>query len=258
MKKFVCSIFLLLGVCCAINSQLSAQELPPIETYLPKDYGAEDQVWSISQGANNTMYFGNNEGLLSYNGARWTLYDSPNSSIIRSVKVVDDKIFTGSYMDFGYWVKDDKGFLNYTSIVKETNLELLEDEEFWNILKLDQWLIFQSLDRIYIYDTVADSFNVINSSTTIIKIYKVDEDIYFQKINQGIYILENGAERLISNSPQLINANVINISSSDQGLLFITRSKGFYTLNNGIVAQWDSALNSQLSNYKIYKNNYSF
>ena len=252
MKKFVCSIFLLLGVCCAINSQLSAQELPPIETYLPKDYGAEDQVWSISQGANNTMYFGNNEGLLSYNGARWTLYDSPNSSIIRSVKVVDDKIFTGSYMDFGYWVKDDKGFLNYTSIVKETNLELLEDEEFWNILKLDQWLIFQSLDRIYIYDTVADSFNVINSSTTIIKIYKVDEDIYFQKINQGIYILENGAERLISNSPQLINANVINISSSDEGLLFITRSKGFYTLNNGIVAQWDSALNSQLSNYKIY------
>lgn len=231
-----------------------SQELPPIETYLPKDYGAEDQVWGIAQGDDKTIYFANNEGLLSYNGAKWTLYESPNSSIIRSVKVVDDKIFTGCYMDFGFWEKDDKGFLNYTSIAKQKNIKLLEDEEFWNILKLDHWLVFQSLDRIYIYDTIQDSFRIIDSNTTITKVYKVDEDIYFQKLNEGIYKLEKGNEVLVTNNQEIIHSNIINISRKDNGLLFLTKAKGFYTMadESTAVSQWDAALNKELSKYIVY------
>ena len=37
---------------------------------------------------------------VTYNGARWKLYDSPNSTIMRSVKSIDSKIFSGSHMDF--------------------------------------------------------------------------------------------------------------------------------------------------------------
>ena len=56
-----------------IVTQLSifSQELPPIEVFKPKDYGAEDQNWGISQSDDKTIYFANNKGLLTYNGARW-------------------------------------------------------------------------------------------------------------------------------------------------------------------------------------------
>jgi hypothetical protein len=54
----------------------------------------------ISQDQNHYVFFANNEGLLEYNGSNWKLYPSPNE--IRSVKVIDNKVYTGSYMEFGF------------------------------------------------------------------------------------------------------------------------------------------------------------
>jgi hypothetical protein len=47
--------------------------------------------------------FANNDGLLEFNGSSWKLYPSPNETIIRSVKAVGERIYTDSYMEFGYW-----------------------------------------------------------------------------------------------------------------------------------------------------------
>ena len=60
-----------------IQLNVLAQELPPIEVFMPENYGAEDQNWAISQSEDETVYFANNKGLLTYNGARWKLYESP-------------------------------------------------------------------------------------------------------------------------------------------------------------------------------------
>ena len=87
----------------------------PIENYSPKEYGAENQNWAISQSKEKFIYVANNSGLLEFDGAKWKLYPSPNNSIIRSVKVIDQKIYSGGYMDFGYWEKNDLGILTLAS-----------------------------------------------------------------------------------------------------------------------------------------------
>jgi ligand-binding sensor domain-containing protein/DNA-binding CsgD family transcriptional regulator len=235
-----------------ISFTFFAQELPPIETFMPEVYGAEDQNWAITQDDDQSIYFANNKGLLEYNGARWKLYNTPNSSIIRSVKFIDSKIFTGCHTDFGFWEKDNLGTLNYTSLVQRKKLQLKEDEEFWNILKLEQYILFQSLDRIYIYDTQADSFSIIESNTTITKIYKIDNSIYFQKINQGIFKFESGQEKLISNDMTLKDKIVVNIFKYNNQLLFQTKESGFFLLNNGNAVPWNTSLNNKLSQYSTY------
>ena len=88
-----------------------AQELPPIHNFSPTTYNAGNQNWSISQSDEKDIYVGNNYGLLAYNGASWKTYASPNGSHIRAVNVVGDRIFTGCYMEFGYWFEDDFGDL---------------------------------------------------------------------------------------------------------------------------------------------------
>ncbi|MDX1314770.1 MAG: hypothetical protein R3356_04655, partial [Eudoraea sp.] len=50
----------------------TAQELPPVQNFAPIDYSGENQNWSISQSADKHIYVANNEGLLVYNGAKWT------------------------------------------------------------------------------------------------------------------------------------------------------------------------------------------
>ena len=142
-RRYLCFLFL--------STILHAQEHPPIQVYTPKDYAGETQNWSISQDSRNYIYVANNKGLLEFNGAEWHLYESPNKSIVRSVHVIDDLIYTGCNGDFGFWEKDESGQLVYNSLSKTMEVPLLEDEEFWNIINVDNYILFQSLKRIYIY-----------------------------------------------------------------------------------------------------------
>ncbi|MDT8347033.1 MAG: hypothetical protein RQ756_04470, partial [Flavobacteriaceae bacterium] len=119
--------FLIFSAICFLGN-LHAQEIPPIQSFKYTDYGAEDQNWAITQDDALNIYVANNKGLLKYDGARWTLYPSPNESILRSVNFINGKIYTGGYMEFGFWEKDKFGVLNYTSVSRTLAQRLKEDE----------------------------------------------------------------------------------------------------------------------------------
>ena len=229
-----------------------AQELPPVEIYLPKQYGAENQNWSISQSKEKYIYIANNKGLLEFNGAKWQLYPSPNQTIMRSVNVVNNRIYTGCYMEFGYWQRNDIGILDYKSLSQSLNIPLIEDEQFWSIIDIDDWVLFHSLNRIYIYNTKTNDYKIIDSETTITKIYKVDESIYFQKINDGIYKIQNGKELLITDNVIVRNNEVVNIFNHNNKLLIETRQDGFYFFEKNNLIKWDIPANSLLSNISVY------
>lgn len=239
--------FFLLFLILKVNSQ----ELPLINRFSQEDYNAESQNWSISQSENGFIYVANNKGLLEFNGASWDLYPTPNQTIMRSVKAHKDKIFTGFYMDFGYWQKDDFGILNYTSLVKENKIKLLSDEQFWNIIELDGWILFQSLQRIYIYNLNSDLVKVINSDTTITKMFKVDDSVYFQKFGEGIFKIEKGISKLLSDKKELRENVVVLVYKKNQKLIFLTQNNGFYTLED------EYELSSELSDFLKDKSIYN-
>jgi hypothetical protein len=228
------------------------QELPPIKFYTPNQYKAENQNWAISQADNKNIYIANNKGLLEFNGASWQLYPSQNETIVRSVKVVNDTIFTGCYMDFGFWKKNIQGFLEYTSLTQKLDINIEEDEQFWNIMEVDNWLLFQSLDNIYILNRKDFSVNKISSSTTITKIYKVENNIYFQRLGEGIYRFENGKDILVYDHSELKENIIINIFKNDNNIIFVTQDKGFYYYKDGQLSIWDIPASSVLSNITIY------
>lgn len=233
------------------NSSFS-QELPPINFFTPKEYKAENQNWSISQGLDKNIYIANNIGLLEFNGARWKLYPSPNETILRSVKAIGERIYSGSYMDFGYWKKNNFGTLAYTSLSKKLNIKLIEDEQFWNIIEIDNWILFQSLNRIYILNSTDNSLQIIAANTLITKMYAVDGSIYFQNENEGIYKIDNGKSILITNDQLIKNSTVINIFIKDDYLLLETQEKGFYKLDKGKLTAWEISSNKLLSEVIVY------
>lgn len=231
---------------------LKAQELPPIEVFTPDIYGGENQNWAISQSQDKYIYVANNKGLLEFNGANWQLYPSPNETIIRSVKVVKDKIYTGCFMEFGYWQKDSLGILNYTSLSNKINDKIVEDEQFWNIVELDKYMLFQSLHRIYVYDVSSDIFKIIESRTQLPKMYKVNGSIYFQKMDDGIFKIENGDPILVTKD-QIVKDNiVVNIYEHQNRLLIQTQNKGFYFINNGALDKWNITSNELLNQTTVY------
>ena len=236
-----------------LNGILSfSQELPPIIKYNPVTYNAGNQNWMVSQDKNHILYFANNEGLLEYNGTVWTLYKSTNETIIRSVKAIDDLIYTGSYMEFGYWKRMTNGRLTYTSLSDKIKNIIIDDEQFWNILNFDKWVVFQSLNRIYIYDLESKKFKIISPKNSITKIFKTDSAIYFQVFNEGLFEIENGKSQLVSDDLILKNNKIVNVFQDENGLIIHTQASGFYRLNKNSVSNFTTSADSELNHTSIY------
>ncbi len=229
-----------------------AQEIPPINKYTPENYGAENQNWAISQNSKKYIYVANNKGLIEFNGASWQLYATPNETIMRSVKCIEDLVYTGFYMDFGFWKKDDYGQLKYTSIVKENNITMLEDEQIWEICELDGWVIFKSLERIYLYNIESKDFKIINASDNILKISRVENRIYFQELGKGVFVIENGQPKLVSDHDILKESRLVEILSKNGKLFFVTQKEGFYFLKNNLLQRWIPSSAKLLSTKTIY------
>ncbi|MGB5419304.1 triple tyrosine motif-containing protein, partial [Algibacter sp.] len=245
--NFLVALFLLGFIFSA-----KTQERPPINVFYPEDYNGEAQNWSISQSDEGFIYIANSKGLLEYNGAKWNLYESPNQTNLRSVLVIDNLIYSGNYQDFGFWEKNNYGVLNYTSLTKELNVELLEDEEFWNILSLDNSILFQSLDRIHIYNKLTKAYSVVNSKTKMSRLFKEGTNFYFQSLNNGLYKIENGAAVLVSDNDIVKNNVIVSVFNNKGKTLMLTQDNGFFELQNNNLTQWDIPANSFLKKVSVF------
>jgi AraC family chitin signaling transcriptional activator len=235
-----------------LSTSLHSQELPPIQNFSPGDYLGGNQNWMVSQASNKYIYAANNAGLVEYNGEKWKLYESPNGTIIRSVKVIGALIYTGTYMNFGYWEKDQLGNLQYTALSDQLEERLIEDEQFWNILDIGDWVLFQSLDRIYIYNTKDRSFEIIDAKTTRAKIFKVGNTVYFQKINEGVYKIEKGKAVLVSDAVVFKKKVLVGAFPVDKKIIFLSEHGEFYRLEGKILSKWNVMASDKLRSLTIY------
>lgn len=247
MYRIIYTLILLLT-----TNVVFTQELPPINIFSPENYGAANQNWAITQASNKFIYVANNEGLLEYNGASWQLYPTPNETIMRSVKSFKDKIYTGFFMDFGFWQKNDFGLLEFTSLVEEHQIKMLEDEQIWEIFELDGWMIFKSLERIYLFNLKKNTVKIISSKSRIHKLSIVDEVIYFQENDRGVFRVENGIAKLVSDDPILKNNRIVDFFLKDDKLLILTQKEGFFFLEGKKLIPWKIPADQFLSDKTIY------
>ena len=227
------------------------QQLPPIVKYSKDIYNAGIQNWMISQDNHRFMYFANNEGLLEFNGSKWILNPSPNETIIRSVNFINDRIYTGAFMEFGYWQRAINGKLAYTSLSNSIKDKINDDEQFWGIFPFDNWILFQSLEKIYAYNTKTKSFTIVNPNSTILKAFKTPNGIYFQT-SKGLYEIDQGKSKLFL-SNEIINQNkVINIFETSDGLLLVTQKQGIFKYKNGFLERFTTNIDAEIQQSNIY------
>lgn len=229
-----------------------AQELPPIETYTSTDYNGENQNWMISQDSNNYIYVANNLGLLEFNGSNWVPYRSPNNTILRAVAVIDDKIYSGCYEEFGYWERNELGDLYYTSLIPKLGEKILSDDQIWDIISYDGWVLFQAGHALYFYDKITEKFRTINSKNIIYKVFNVDNKIYYHVANEGIYVLEEGKPKLIVDNPIVLEDRVIDVFKINESIIVLTRNSGFFQLTDNQLIEWSVESNERLKELNIF------
>ena len=215
------------------------QELAPIQNFSPLDYDGDNQNWAITQSEKGFIYIANMAGLLCYDSERWQIFPSPNGTNMRSVHAKDNRIYSGSYMEFGYWEKNNYGQMLYQSLSSKVAEGLVEDEEFWKIMTYGDWILFQSLDRIYLYNPLKEAFNIIPVETTRDGIFKIGERIIYQQLGLGIFEIIQGNGELLIEDKKLREEVLIGAFEYKGDLLFIT-NQGSFLLWDGVgVNSWE-------------------
>ncbi|MAG89006.1 MAG: hypothetical protein CMB97_16895 [Flavobacteriaceae bacterium] len=212
-----------------LPSLSKSQELPPITNFDTKVYNGGNQNWMISQAENDWMYFANNSGLLSFNGEQWDLHKMKAGSPVRSVKVVDSLIFTGAYMDFGYWQKNSFGALNYTSLLEKLPTGIRDGEQIWHIEKFGDYIVFQSLSRLFSYHIQNETINVIDLGKTIANLYKSGNTVYFQVAEDGLYSIKSGGIQKEVDFNQTGAKAIIQVFHWNDQKVAVTRDDGLFS-----------------------------
>jgi DNA-binding CsgD family transcriptional regulator len=226
-----------------------SQDIPPIQSFQSDDYDADIQNWMITQSDDGSIVVANSSGILTYNGS-WKFYESPNNTVIRSVKYLDGNIYSGKNTDFGFWSKNSKGEYSYTSIPEKFDFELIEDEEFWDIKKLRNWIVFQSLSRLIFVDPSSQNIKVIEPGGAITKSFEIDKSLFFHMPDQGIFTVKDGSVTPFLTNKIFRDNVVINMFKIDDEYIILTENKGFYKIKNGNLSKWSTDLD--LNKLTIY------
>jgi len=235
-----------------LSYALNAQGTYPIKNFSPSDYQGRNQNWSLAQSESGEIFVANNAGLMVYNGLRWTIYPAPNHSEVRSVYLSEDKIYVGAYREFGYWKKDEAGTLQYASVSQSIQADLLEDEQFWNISGIGDYIIFQSLKRLYFYNKDSGAVHFIAAPSNRARLFNVDDKLIFQVQDQGLQELVGGEPQTWINTAGINDRVIVHIAEVDQKVVLINEDGQFFIKEGKDLTRWYPEDKEVLEGVKVY------
>ncbi len=247
LRKHV-SRFYFVFVCVICLSSLSKAQtgLPNVLNYTKNIYGEAGRNWSACTDSTGCIYFGNSNGLLRFNGSGWKLYPIPGNKIIRSVKSIGDRIYVGSYCEFGYFKKDEYGTYIYTSLSDSLTNFVFRNQEIWDIVKHENKIYFRSFTSYFVYDgshvtakKLTHSLLYLGSANN--KLYAYIKDI-------GFCLLKNKHQEVLISDKELFNDKVVAVFPVSNGLLLVTSKNGIFHFDGNACQPWKNEVDLQLRN----------
>jgi len=248
-------IFLVfLFICNSILAQFSSTPgIPFIKNFTEEETKSSLTVYDVSQGINGEMYFSTPGGLLEYDGTRWKNYTYEQESDLRAVLYKDDQhIYTAGHGCFGYWSKNSKGILEYTSLFfkqPKKNDALLP--VFLRIKEINGKILFQTFQQIFIYDPKANVIDSINALRGFNVLFSSKERVFIQDSGNDLFEIKNKELILIkgieSNKFHIVGVFVQNTNE----LLIVTKNNGTWTLKDEKLTKNEWVVNSILEKYLV-------
>ncbi len=244
---------LLIVFCCLVRG-LTATEIPQVLHFHKDEYKAQNQNWSICQGPDYRMYFGNSSGLLCYDGSQWNAYPAPGNQIIRST-VCDSsgRVYVGGFATFGYWEVDSNLQFVYTSLADKVMADNPISEEIWHILPIEDGILFQSFSTFYKYDF--ETIQEIKPPGNIMFAQRVNGEVIVPVIQEGLFkFLADGTFDHIEGSNFLQDMRVGTIiSSGPSSYLVCTQNDGIFEYRDGQFTLWETPINEGMKRFQLNK-----
>lgn len=248
-------IFLFL-VCIpfTVKSQIKGVGLPFILNYERNEYKASTQNWSIAQSKRGFIYFGNNDGILEYDGTSWNIYTVPNSSIVRSLLAHGDTIFGGAFEQIGYLAPDHSGQMKWNSLNHLIPPQFSNFDEIWKIFHHEGSIIFQSFQYIFILKN--NQLKVIEPLDRFSFMHSVGSDIYVVDRAQGLMLIDNDSIHLLNSDEIFLNNEITCMLPNSKGIIVGTTNEGLYLWDGSFLKPWQKEINTYLIEHNLFSGAY--
>ncbi|MFP4557007.1 MAG: SpoIIE family protein phosphatase [Bacteroidales bacterium] len=227
MQRFIAFLLLMLLISSATNSQELGQL--PYKNFTHRDYLGHFQNWAVVQDSRDIMYFGNNSGVIEYDGNSWRTI-SINNAVARSLDTDPmGRVWVGAQDDLGYLAPDSIGEMTYYSLMH------LIEEEYKPIGLVRQ--VFATPQGVYfstnssIIRINGNDVKVWHPKTFFHRTYYVEGDLYTVQPDVGLTVIKNDKLSIVSGGDFFANIRIYSLLPfNSDNLLVGTQSDGFYLL----------------------------
>jgi DNA-binding CsgD family transcriptional regulator len=252
MRKTILFVASFLWLTYAGAADIKSIGVPYVQNYTKAIYQSGNQNWSITKDERGIMYFGNSEGLLTFDGKYWQSHAMPNGLIVRSVAADGKgKVYAGGFGEFGYWQNNKAGSLQYHSLIGLIPKERRPfNEEIWKIYVDNGQVIFQSFGSIFIYTN--GKVDVVWSPNPYLFLFKIGKRYFVEQVNSGLYELKNSKLTYIAGSNIMENSGILSILPFPGNKYIIgTAHNGLFIYDGQQIKPWNNQANDFLKTYQL-------
>lgn len=241
------SILFILLVCYPSNAYSIWQR--SVTNYSRRTYKSGNQNWMISQHNNGWMYFANNKGLLEFDGVNWEAYSIHNAKA-RAVTVASDgKIYVGGIDQFGYFIPNKQGGLNYIC-VSDNLRRKTKIGAIWKIHIAEDRVYYQSSDAVF-YTESGKTTEIKHSRN--ISVSAIINNKFYITTSEGLLVLNGNRFSLLPNTEILQNMKVVELLPlSNNQILVVTNLNGLYLYDGNSLSRFNSIADDFISRNQLF------
>ncbi len=215
-------------------------------------YRASSYNYKSVENEDGIIYFGNENGLLEFDGAEWMLYQTKSFTPIFNLKLIGDKIYTTGNNELGYFQRNKQGKMVYHSIRDKYDGDK-EIREVWFIHEFMGKVYFNSYKTVLVWDgEVLKEFKGTDSHS-----FKVGGQLLFSVFEKGLAVPDGDTLKYVNTSFKFKDDAAYNILKNryDEYIIFTSES-GFYKLDttNYETKPWENEINDYFLQDKTYLN----
>jgi serine phosphatase RsbU (regulator of sigma subunit)/ligand-binding sensor domain-containing protein len=226
-------LILLVGANLQLFAQLKGK--PFISHFSSKNYGYHNQNWSVVQDNRGLLFFGNNSGLMYFNGNNWDLVEDPRILCVRSIAKNNlGRLLCGSVSEFGYIEANTNGKLTYVSLSEKYAKQLGDFSDVWSTLNIDNYTYFCTPEGVFKFQDLklVKIYRPSNNENTFHKFFLLGNHFIAREKNKGLFLETKDGLKFISGSEVFEDEKVdLILPFKSNSILIGTRTKGLYICN---------------------------
>lgn len=238
-------LFLLaIGLCfCSVNSGFSQFNSKlgslNVQNYLPKTYGANPQIFDITQDSRGALYFANQRGVLEYDGSVWRTIKVGSGKEVNALACdAEGRVWVGAIGEIGYLSADSDGEMEFVSILGALPAEL---QDFGKVVRVhvmkNGTIYFQGNTFIFKYEN--QEFSALHppkgNDQTFHVSFLVDEVLYVRVTNLGLHrVTYDFKLEMLKDGVVFSTKSIVDITRFKGQLVLLADKLGVYQMNTAM------------------------